>query len=93
MRPLGRTVDNKLEKVSELILRGGQGWNFSKLEEHFVASDINDILKTPIGRAGATNFLFWNFTKNGAFSVKSAYHLGLQHKRLKEGVPESSVSC
>jgi hypothetical protein len=41
---------------------------------------------------GTINFLAWNFMKSGILSVKSAYHMGMQRKRLNEGVPEPSLS-
>jgi hypothetical protein len=42
---------------------------------------VNDILKIPVGRAGSVDYMAWNYTKNGLFSVRSAYHLKQQLKR------------
>jgi hypothetical protein len=36
---------------------------------------MSDILKFSVGRAGSEDYIAWNYTKNGVFSVKSAYHL------------------
>jgi hypothetical protein len=36
------------------------------------------------------NYLAWNYTKNGVFSVKSTYHLKQQIKQLKDGRAGSS---
>ena len=32
----------------------------------------------------------WNYTKNGIFSVRSAYHARMSQKRVRSGRPESS---
>jgi hypothetical protein len=36
---------------------------------------MSDILKFSVGKAGSGDYIAWNYTKNGVFSVKSAYHL------------------
>jgi hypothetical protein len=50
----------------------------------FYEGDVEDILKIPVGRAGTGNYVAWNYTKNGIFSVKSAYHLNM-HFRSSTG--------
>jgi hypothetical protein len=62
-------------KVDELLLQNGGGWNIDKLNEVFYEGDVADILRIPVGRAGTSYYLAWNYTKNGIISVKSAYHL------------------
>jgi hypothetical protein len=52
--------------------------------------DVNDILKIPVGRAGSVDYMAWNYTKNGLFSVHSAYHLKQQLKREAAGSASSS---
>jgi hypothetical protein len=51
------------------------------LNDCFYETDVNDILKIPVGRAGSEDYMAWNYTKNGIFSVRSAYHLKQQMKR------------
>jgi ribonuclease HI len=58
----------------------------------FFEGDVDDILKIPVGCAGAVDYLAWNYTKNGNFSVRSAYHLKMQLMRMREGKPSSSSS-
>ena len=38
------------------------------------------------------DYMAWNFTKDGVFTVRSAYHLRMAQKRLKAGRPETSSS-
>jgi hypothetical protein len=64
-----------VEKVSELLLPEGAGWDIEKLHNSFFEVDVEDIMKIPVGQAGTVDYLAWNYTKNGNFSVKSAYHL------------------
>jgi hypothetical protein len=71
----------------------GGAWDVDKVTTHFVPLDVADILRTPVGLAGSTDFLAWNFTKNGVFSVKTAYHLAMQRKKADRGASESSSSC
>jgi hypothetical protein len=91
--PLGHRPDVEVEKVSELLLSGGAGWDIEKLHNSFFEADVEDIMKIPVGRAGTVDYLAWNYTKNGNFSVKSAYHLRNQVIKAKEGAPASSNSC
>jgi hypothetical protein len=92
-RPLGRLQEECPERVCDFIIDEGSAWDVEKVMAHFVPLDVTDILRTPVGRAGTTDFLAWNFTKNGVFSVKTAYHLALQKKKAARGASESSSSC
>jgi hypothetical protein len=71
----------------------GGAWDESKLREFFYEADVQDILKIHVGRAGMEDFIAWNHTKSGIFSVKSAYHLAVQRKKSRKGGQESSRSC
>ena len=42
------------------------------------------------GGPGTYDYLAWNYTKNGEFSVKSAYHLKMTLNGVKSGRPEST---
>jgi hypothetical protein len=82
-----------VEKVSEFLLPDGQGWDELKLNEVLFESDVDDILRIPVGRAGTEDYLAWNHTKNGIFNVKSAYHLCSQLCREGSDRPGSSSNC
>jgi hypothetical protein len=75
MRPLGIKPGKEVNLVSELLLPNGAGWNVGKLNDCFCEADVNDILKIPVGRAGSVDYMAWNYTKNGLFSVRLTYHL------------------
>ena len=84
MRPLGHKSNTVVHKVGELLLPDGGGWNVEKLNEIFFERDVEDIVQIPVGRAGSGDYFAWNYTKNGLFSVKSAYHLKMQLKSRSE---------
>jgi hypothetical protein len=69
-RPWGVKPDKEVGFVSDLLLPDGQSWDAGKLQEVFYEGDVEDILKIPVGRAGTGNYVAWNYTKNGIFSVK-----------------------
>jgi hypothetical protein len=80
--PLGCKEANCPKFVSDFLLEGGGAWDEPKLREFFYEADVQDILKIHVGRAGMEDFIAWNHTKSGIFSVKSAYHLAVQRKSL-----------
>jgi hypothetical protein len=85
MRPMGIKPSKEVSLVSELLLPDGAGWNVDKLNDCFFEADVSDILKIPVGRAGSVDYMAWNYSKNGVFSVRSAYHLKQQIQRGAAG--------
>jgi hypothetical protein len=92
-RPLGLRPNKHVSLVNKLLLSDGQGWNADKLNELFFEGDVEDILKIPVGRAGIENYIAWNYTKNGIFTVKSAYHLKMKLKEQAAGRTGPSNGC
>ena len=45
-----------------------------------------------MGGPGRDDVLAWNYTKNGIFTVRSAYHLEMKLKETRVGSPENSSS-
>lgn len=45
-----------------------------------------------LGGPGTDNFLAWNFTNNGVFTVRLAYYLRMDMKKCKSDQPEPSSS-
>jgi hypothetical protein len=82
-----------VHRVDELLRLDSQGWDETKLNECFFDGDVADILNIPIGRAGTEDYLAWNYTKNGVFSVKSAYHLKMQLNKERAGRAGPSSTC
>jgi hypothetical protein len=91
--PLGQREEECPRLVSEFIVPEGGAWNEEMVRQHFFDIDVADILCTPVGRPGTQDFRAWNYTKNGVFSVRSAYHLAVKRKRDARGATESSRSC
>jgi hypothetical protein len=90
---MGQRPGATVQKVKDLLLADGSGWDLDKLNEAFFEVDVADILKIPIGRAGTDDYVAWNYTKNGQFSVRSAYHLKQHLKSMAAGRPGSSMNC
>jgi hypothetical protein len=47
-------------------------------------------MKSPVCCPGSEDYVPWNYTKNGQFSVKSAYHLKQQLKKRRADMTGSS---
>jgi hypothetical protein len=92
LRPLGRREEECSGMVSDFIQTTGGSWDEEKLRRFFFEEDVSNILRIPVGRPGSQDVVAWNYTKNGIFSVKSAYHLAVQRKRAASGAVESSMS-
>ncbi|KAL0356912.1 UNVERIFIED_CONTAM: hypothetical protein Scaly_1376900 [Sesamum calycinum] len=61
--------------VSELMDDESGEWKVSRLREIFLPIDIEAILSIPLGRTLQPDLIVWHYTKDGRFSVRSAYHL------------------
>ena len=66
---------NSDAKVSELIDRDLSWWNISLIHEIFPKEEAELIYGIPICPGSQSDRLVWVGTKNGLFSIKSAYHL------------------
>jgi ribonuclease HI len=79
-------------RVADLFSPDGRTWDVAKVDAMFTRGDDVDIKQIAIGGPGVADYMAWNFTKNGCFTVKSAYHLKMSLERMKTGQPESSSS-
>jgi hypothetical protein len=77
-------------KVKELIDQEGQGWNLELLTEIFNQTDRLAIQSIPIICTKQPDELVWRGTKNGVFTVRSAYHMVKEQDGAHQ--PESSTS-
>ncbi|KAL8533383.1 hypothetical protein ACS0TY_009679 [Phlomoides rotata] len=64
--------------VSDLFVPGTRVWNMELINWIFTEEDRDVILKTTPGMGDAGDRLIWHYTRNGVYSVKSAYSLGMQ---------------
>ncbi|KAL0428307.1 UNVERIFIED_CONTAM: hypothetical protein Slati_3005500 [Sesamum latifolium] len=62
-------------RVADLIDPIRSDWRVEQVEVVFWPSDIEYILSIPLSRVGEEDQLVWHYSKNGKFSVRSAYHL------------------
>ena len=74
------------------MLQSGRAWDTHIIDSMFSADDATDIKQIAIGGPEMDDYLAWNHTKNGQFTVRSAYHLKMAMNRAKSGQPESSLS-
>lgn len=64
-----------ISKVNELFVPGSRQWDEELVRNSFYECGVQDILQTHVIQCDGEDFSAWHFTKNGLFSIKSAYHL------------------
>ncbi|CAL1397336.1 unnamed protein product [Linum trigynum] len=69
-----RTGPQNHRKVNEWIDPGERKWKMDVISGHVSGSELEAILRIPIGEEGADDFWAWNFNEEGRFTVRSAYH-------------------
>ncbi|XP_021721054.1 uncharacterized protein LOC110688597 [Chenopodium quinoa] len=67
---------NMASTVNELMELDGCGWDVSKVESMFNDRDKQAILAIPISERSPEDTLTWAWSKDGLYSVKTAYILG-----------------
>ncbi|XP_042972813.1 uncharacterized protein LOC122304620 [Carya illinoinensis] len=73
-----RSLVNRLEadsKVSSLIFEDIHSWNEVLIGEIFSRNEAAQICSVPLSWYGEDDKILWGYTKDGRFSMKSAYHL------------------
>ncbi|XP_019105528.1 uncharacterized protein LOC109135246 [Beta vulgaris subsp. vulgaris] len=65
-----------VEKVSDLIDSRTHEWKVNLIEESFQEKDVESILAIPLSCLNLDDEVTWALTKNGHYSVKTAYMLG-----------------
>lgn len=92
MKPAGFISNQNVHMVADLLDDDGMNWNEEKLHQTFHASDVDDILQIRVGGAGREDFVAWNYTRNGLFNVRSAYHFRMEQMRCRNDAAESSTA-
>lgn len=63
-----------IKRVRDLIIPESKSWNMHLISQFFNVSDATTISMIPISPSGCPDRCIWKGTKNGKFTVKSAYH-------------------
>ena len=74
--------------VNALIDRDTHGWNLPLLDNLFAKEEAQLILTLPVSATSQEDTCIWRGTKNGSFSVRSAYYIKREMER--RGIAESS---
>jgi hypothetical protein len=68
-------------------------WDTDRIQTLFDEETAAKILQVPISRHGGEDFVSWPYTKNGAYSVRSAYHLARTEAfYLARSMPKQGLS-
>lgn len=90
MVPLGAMHVPNIIKVADLLNSQGTRWDNAKLQQVFSEDDANDIQQITVGGPGRADFRAWNYTKDGKFTVQSAYHLGVSIRNASKTLAQCS---
>lgn len=71
--------------ISKLLDEETKEWKRALVDEIFNKEEAIQIISIPRSRLGAEDKLIWEFTKDGRFIVRSAYHLAQGIRRQKVG--------
>ncbi|KAK6148933.1 hypothetical protein DH2020_016458 [Rehmannia glutinosa] len=78
--------------VSTLIDPDSRTWKYDIINSLFAADEAALILAIPLGHSTRSDSWYWYHSKNGKFSVKSAYHLILDNPSDFSEAPEFGTS-
>jgi len=81
--PINSMEDTSM--VEKLIDKEQSGWNSTLVRHIFSPDEAEVILNIPLSPIYPPNRIIWKSTKDGAFSVCSAYHLGVELQASNRG--------
>lgn len=70
--------DVSIDTVDNLMESEGGEWRTDLVERLFNSEEADKILSMPLGAEGVSDRRIWKYTKNGAFTVRSAYHVAVE---------------
>ncbi|KAG7955028.1 hypothetical protein I3843_11G050400 [Carya illinoinensis] len=73
------------DRVCELIDKTSRGWKVDLVRQIFERDETDLILSLPISPVETDDRLIWGYSKDGKFSIQSAYHM-----IWKLGVPNAT---
>ena len=71
---------NLYSKVSQLISPITGQWDEVLIREVFFSVDVNRILQIPLNTNGFEDFIVWNFTRHGRYTMRSGYYIQWRHQ-------------
>lgn len=80
-----------LSKVSDLIDPSSGEWDEPLIRDNFWNIDAERILQIPLYQHHTEDYVAWHLTKNGTFSVRSAYHKHWEDTYCQEGLAGSYI--
>jgi hypothetical protein len=84
------SILNPTATVDQLIDREARWWDNNRLNSLFSAEEVSMIQKIPISCTNQEDILIWRGTKNGIFSVRSAYYMQMEMVSRNEGACSES---
>jgi hypothetical protein len=84
LSPIAQVRADAPRRVSSYIDSTSASWNMAKLEEFFLPMDVEVIRGIPLCTRIQQDFWAWHFEKNGIFTIRSAYRLLANVKKLEE---------
>jgi ribonuclease HI len=79
------SILNPTATVDQLIDREARWWDNNQLNSLFSAEEVSMIQKISISCTNQEDILIWRGTKNGIFSVRSAYYMQMEMVSRNEG--------
>jgi hypothetical protein len=79
--------------VSEIMDRDSNWWNMPLIHEVFSAEEAGLICGVAVSPRSGEDRLIWNYTKNGDFTVRSAYHLAKDKFEVDKGSCSTEIAA
>ncbi|XP_057247591.1 uncharacterized protein LOC130589950 [Beta vulgaris subsp. vulgaris] len=82
--------DNRPQMVNEFI--GERGWQKGELERWLSKWEVDEIMRIPLPIRHCEDKWCWSHTKNGEFSVRSAYYVELAQRKTNKATASTDVT-
>jgi hypothetical protein len=79
-----RSAHSENMKLSDLIDMEERQWNRPLISSLFLPEEAAAIFNIPLSPLLPKDRLLWRCTKNGVFTIRSAYHLGMERRALQQ---------
>ena len=85
-------IDGELVKVAQLIDGDTEMWKVDLTKKNFLPHEADIILGVPLSPKMLEDSLIWAWSKNGNFTVRSAYGVALKMLKTTNSAKESVAS-